>query len=109
MTRPDRPSDRALISCIRRGTPAQGCHARREIYDKYESYLWNYICKNTNCDEDAKEIFSNTWVTVFEKLPSFEWRCDTESKEPLQSWLFSIAQRKNTGVFSERGNPSRFG
>jgi RNA polymerase sigma factor (sigma-70 family) len=77
--------DKELIDGIKSGNRI----VLEEIYKKFFPIIKNLVCKNSGSQEEAKDIFQETMIIVYEKIKS--------NPEPLQcslkTFFYSIAKR----------------
>ena len=60
-----------------------------KIYSKYKTKIFNFLIIKTKGNRDnAEEIFSQTFHSVFESAPGLK------SVKSLQAWIFQIAKRR---------------
>jgi RNA polymerase sigma factor (sigma-70 family) len=78
-------SDKELVDGIKSGNSC----VLEEIYKKFFPIIKNLVCKNSGSHEEAKDVFQETMIIVYEKIKT--------NPEPLQcslkTFYYSIAKR----------------
>jgi RNA polymerase sigma-70 factor, ECF subfamily len=99
MTDLELEKERLIIERSRKDPRAFG-----ELYEKYFDRIFNYLYRQTDDEELAGDLCSQTFINALSSLPRFEFR-----GVPFSAWLYKIASneankhyRKNKGrkVFS---------
>jgi RNA polymerase sigma-70 factor (ECF subfamily) len=99
MTEGELQQERALIERSRKDP-----HAFGELYERYFERIYNYVYRQTDDEELAGDLCSQTFINALNNLSRFEFR-----GVPFSAWLYKIASnevnkhyRKNKGknVFS---------
>jgi RNA polymerase sigma-70 factor (ECF subfamily) len=99
MTEGELQQERAVVERSRTDPRAFG-----ELYEKYFDRIYNYLYRQTDDEELAGDLCSQTFINALNSLPRFEFR-----GVPFSAWLYKIASnevnkhyRKNKGkkVFS---------
>src|SRR5262245_12165129 len=74
-------NEEELISACRDGNRA----AFQEIIDRHGAAILRLALRMTGSEDDAREVFQNTFLKTLTAIKSFESRCQ------LKSWLYRIA------------------
>jgi RNA polymerase sigma-70 factor (ECF subfamily) len=99
MTEGELQQERRIIERSRNDPRAFG-----ELYEKYFDRIYNYLYRQTDDEELAGDLCSQTFINALNSLPRFEFR-----GVPFSAWLYKIASnevnkhyRKNKGkkIFS---------
>jgi RNA polymerase sigma-70 factor (ECF subfamily) len=99
MTEAELEKERVIIERSRKDPRAFG-----ELYERYFDRIYNYLYRQTDDEELAGDLCSQTFINALNSLPRFEFR-----GVPFSAWLYKIASnevnkhyRKNKGkkVFS---------
>lgn len=99
MTEGELQQEREIIERSRKDPRAFG-----ELYEKYFDRIYNFVYRQTDDEELAGDLTSQTFINALNHLPSFQFR-----GVPFSAWLYKIASnevnkhyRKNKGkkVFS---------
>jgi len=99
MTEGELQQERGIIERSRNDPRAFG-----ELYEKYFDRIYNYLYRQTDDEELAGDLCSQTFINALNSLPRFEFR-----GVPFSAWLYKIASnevnkhyRKNKGkkIFS---------
>lgn len=81
----DEPGDNALIEKALRGDES----SLVRLYERWADPVFGYVVNQlSGSPEDAEEIFQETWLAVWEAIPSFR------GESGFYSWLCGIARRK---------------
>lgn len=75
-------------------------NAFREVYREYFPRVYGYIAARVNSPHDAEDLVSETFLTVVEKLSTFDYR----GKGSFAAWVFQIAYYK-VGDYYRRKQP----
>jgi RNA polymerase sigma factor (sigma-70 family) len=57
------------------------------LYKFYYPSVKNFICKNSGCEDDAKDIFQETILVLLSKIP----KDDFELRSSLKTYIFAIS------------------
>jgi RNA polymerase sigma-70 factor (ECF subfamily) len=99
MTEGELLQEREIIERSRKDPRAFG-----ELYEKYFDRIFNYVYRQTDDEDLAGDLSSQTFINALNNLPKYEYR-----GVPFSAWLYKIASnevnkhyRKNKGkkVFS---------
>ncbi len=93
----------ALLRYLKTGTRTQREKAFAELYRRYYDHVRWFIRSKIASEEDAKDIFSEVWVTAIEKLPDFVW-----TGKSIKPWLFTTAHNKVQERIRENGHFASF-
>ena len=80
------PRGSSVEDLVRRAR-AGSSDAFRELVERYESPLFNFLLRRTACAEDAEELAQDAFVRAWNKLASYDDRWT------FSTWLFTLARR----------------
>ena len=87
-------SDRALLGLYRRAPDeATAEQIFNAIYARHSSASWNFIFYRSQTQEDAEDIFAETWEAVYTRILSLDLR------KSLRGWIIGIAKHKIAGYY----------
>lgn len=99
MTEAELNKEREIIERSRKDPKAFG-----ELYEKYFDRIFNFLYRQTDDEELAGDLCSQTFIQALNSLPRFEYR-----GVPFSAWLYRIAgnevnkhyrRKKSKNVFS---------
>lgn len=81
-------NDLLIIENLKAGDNRRRNIALREVYAAYYDYVSNYIMKNSGSENDAKDVFQDSIIVMYEKIQQddFELTC------ALKTYLYSISK-----------------
>ena len=84
MTEGELEKERIIIERSRNDPRAFG-----ELYEKYFDRIFNYLYRQTDDEELAGDLCSQTFISALSNLPRFEFR-----GVPFSAWLYKIASNE---------------
>ena len=92
---PERKPDHAeLLGLVR--AARQDPHAFGELYLRYASPVFRYLCSRTGNVQEAEDLTSQTFMAAMTSISQLQ------QDERFSSWLFSIARNKAMDHFRRR-------
>lgn len=84
MTEAELEKERVIIERSRKDPRAFG-----ELYERYFDRIYNYLYRQTDDEELAGDLCSQTFINALNSLPRFEFR-----GVPFSAWLYKIASNE---------------
>lgn len=84
MTEGELQQEREIIERSRKDPRAFG-----ELYEKYFERIFNYVYRQTDDEELAGDLCSQTFINALNNLPGYEYR-----GVPFSAWLYKIASNE---------------
>ena len=60
--------------------------ARKALYAQHVRYLWAVCSRYIPSPDDAEDVLQDSFIKIFQSLPSFEWR----GEGSLKSWMTRV-------------------
>ena len=75
----------------------------KEIYHEHKNLVYNLALQYTQNSEDAEEITQDVFISVHEKLHTFQHQAN------VKTWIYRIAINKSLDFIKSKRRQKRFG